>query len=173
MVNRTHLGFYNPDLGPWGQDAMSDAQTEQTPPARPVVESESDALVDSHRRELFAHAVAFGVPAPQALQQAGYQNTTVALAYDLLKREDVAAIIAEDHAWLREKMQVSQAQIVAQLDNDRAFAYACENAGAAVAATMAKAKVVGIADPSAGKGAPKRVIIEWGSDDSEGAIEAA
>jgi|SRR5690349_2871223 len=131
---------------------------------QPKVETESDALLDSHRLVQFAHAVAFGVPVPQALRQAGYTNTTPALGYRLLRDEAVQNTIKEDHAWLREKMAVSQEQIVAQLDNDRAFAYACENPGAALAATMAKAKVVGIADPHAGKGAPKRLIIEWGDE---------
>jgi hypothetical protein len=151
------------------------AQGSDKPPD--VVESpdaQSDALdvsIDSHRREQFAHAVAFGVPVPQALHQAGFQNVTVALGYSLLRDQDVIDIIDADRAWMREKMKISQEQIVAQLDNDRAFAYACENAGAAVAATMAKAKVVGIADPHAGKGGPKRVIIEWGSDEDQQLLE--
>lgn len=134
--------------------------------SQPKVETESDALQDSYRLEQFAHAVAFGVPVPQALRQAGYTNTTAGLGYVLLRNERVQEIIKEDQTWLREKMAVSQEQIVAQLDNDRAFAYSCENPGAALAATMAKAKVVGIADPHAGKGAPKRLVIEWGDDDS-------
>ena len=150
------------------QDDADNSQKASAPPPSPVVESERDALLDSHMLEQFAHAVAFGVPVPQALQQAGYKNTTAALGYSLLKQPRVTDIIEEDKRWLREKMAASQEQIVAQLDNDRSFAYAMENAGAAVAATMAKAKVLGMADPHAVKGgAPKRVIIEWGDEDQD------
>lgn len=144
---------------------MSEIETKSPAIQAPSVETESDALLDSAKREQFAHAVAFGVPVPHALRQAGYTNTTAGLGYALLKDPRVVEIIDDDRAWMRDKLKISQEQIVAQLDNDRAFAYACENAGAAVAATMAKAKVVGIADPHSGKGAPKRVIIEWDDDD--------
>lgn len=126
-----------------------------------------DSSLEAYRLETFAHAVAFGVPIPQALLQAGYETHTVVLGAQLLRDEAVLKIIEDDRAWMREKMQVSQEQIISQLDRDRDFAYACENPNAAVAATMNKAKVFGIADPHAGKGAPKRVIIEWGDDDQD------
>lgn len=129
---------------------------------------------DRHQREAFAHAVAFGVPIPHALRQSGYVDTTPALGYYLLRDEAVTAIIDEDRAWMREKMKLSQEQIIAQLDNDRAFAYTCGMPAAAVAATMAKAKVAGMADPMGmQKGMPRRVIVEWGSDDDDVVAAAA
>ena len=146
------------------------------PPEVPVPRVEAhdvEALEDRHRREQFAHAVAFGVPIPQALNHAGYTVTTPSLGYSLIRDPFVTDIIDADRAWMREKLKISQEQIIAQLDHDRAFAYACENPAAAVSATMNKAKVVGIADPHgvSGKGAPKRVIIEWEGDD-DGSPEA-
>ena len=126
-----------------------------------------DAGVETFRNETFAHAVAFGVPIPHALQQAGFEDTSVVLGARLLRDPEVVRIIEEDREWMREKYKVSQEQIIAQLDRDREFAYSCENPTAAVAATMNKAKVYGIADPAAGKGAPKRVIIEWGDEEED------
>jgi hypothetical protein len=126
-----------------------------------------DDSLEQHRKEVFAHAVAFGVPIPQALVQASYEPATFALGAMLLKDEEVQRIISADREWMREKMKVSQEQIIAQLDRDREFAYLCDNPSAAVSATMNKAKVYGIADPSGGKGAPKRVIIEWNDSDVE------
>lgn len=124
-----------------------------------------DADTEKFRKETFAHAVAFGVPIPQALLQAGYETHTIVLGASLLRDEAVLQIIEDDRSWMREKMKVSQEQIISQLDRDRDFAYQCENPTAAVAATMNKAKVFGIADPHGGKGAPKRVIIEWNDDE--------
>lgn len=114
--------------------------------------------------EQFAHAVAFGVPLPHALAYAGFEVRTVTFAFELMRREDVQDIIRADREWLREKNSVSIEQIAAQLDNDRAFAYSCENPSAAVSATMSKAKLYGLGDPSAQRGVPKRVIIEWGDE---------
>lgn len=146
--------------------------TEQQSIAPQTSVTEPDSLdLESHRKEQFAHAVAFGAPYPIALQQAGYKVTTPALAFNLLKDEVVTAIIDADRAWLRDKIKISQEQIVAQLDADRAFAYSCENPAAAVAATMNKAKVVGIADPHSGKGMPRRLIIEWADQDELAAEE--
>lgn len=132
-----------------------------------------DSGLDVFRKETFAHAVAFGVPIPQAVASAGYDSPSLALGVSLLKDAEVQRIIDADREWMREKMKVSQEQIISQLDRDREFAYLCENPTAAVAATMNKAKVYGIADPHGGKGAPKRVIIEWGDTDDEPTGEAA
>jgi hypothetical protein len=117
------------------------------------------------RVEQFAHAVAFGAPLPHALRQAGYQDTTVAFAFSLMQRQDVQDFIQKDREWLREKYALSLEQIAVQLDNDRAFAYSCENPSAAVAATMSKAKIYGLGDPERTKGMPRKITIEWNDGD--------
>lgn len=127
-----------------------------------------NADLEHFKKEQFATLYAFGTPIPMALMQAGYDSPSMALGLMLLKDEKVQAIIHENRAWMREKIAVSVESLASQLDRDREYAYACENPGAAVSATMGKAKLYGL-DSGAGanKGLPKRIVIEW-VDEADG-----
>ncbi len=124
---------------------------------------------EKFRKEQFATLYAFGTPINQALAGAGYEAPSMALGLMLLKDEQVQAVIHANRNWMREKIAVSVESLASQLDRDREYAYACENPGAAVSATMGKAKLYGL-DSGAGanKGLPKRIVIEW-ADESDGA----
>lgn len=91
--------------------------------------------------------------------------------------ERIRARVEEILSRAAAKTETTIADIARQLDEDRQFARSCNSASAMVAATMGKAKVLGlIVDRQAGAdGGPVRVIskVEWTiadppSADSEG-----
>lgn len=115
----------------------------------------------------FAHAIAFGRPMSRALLESGYASTSAALGRSILIKPEVQAIIAKDREWLRDKQQASKEALAAQLDSDREFAYTLDQPGAAVAATMGKAKIYGFMDPGATGRIPTKITISWGDESSE------
>lgn len=117
--------------------------------------------------EAFAHAYAFGSPPLVALRQAGYETPSMVLFAALMRKTNVEAIIQADRSWYQNKMAASKEALAMQLDTDRDFAYASGNPGAAVAATMGKAKIHGFMDAGGAGRVPSRIVIEWGDDSTE------
>lgn len=105
------------------------------------------------RLETLAHALAKGKTVYAAMLEAGYAETTAKLGLIRDGRgnrispwdhPEVAARVEEVRAAARHQAEVTTADIARQLDEDRAFAYAEGKPSAAVAATMGKAKVLGL-----------------------------
>ena len=95
------------------------------------------------RHERFAQELAKGKTADEAYQQAGYAENR-GNAVRLKANENVLRRITElkDRAAFR--VEVSLDSIARQLDEDRALAFAVKQPGAAVAASMGKAKLFGL-----------------------------
>lgn len=118
---------------------------------------------DDLRLDQFCALYAFGTPIPSALREAGYEIVSVSFGYNLLRSAAAQGKIDNHRKWIAEKVASSINEVVQQLDRDRELAWKVENPSAAVAATMAKAKLLGFMDQAIN--APKRILIEWQSDD--------
>lgn len=94
------------------------------------------------RHERFAQELAKGKTATEALELAGYadpRNST-----RLTKNDEIRARVTELQMRAAAKTVTTAADIARQLDEDREFARECKQAGAAVSASLGKAKVLGI-----------------------------
>lgn len=121
---------------------------------------------ESTRRSIFASHIAFGSIIPDALHAAGYSDNSLHLGWTLLSYPDVRDQVDRHRLYIREKAGRSVAELVEQLDRDREFAYETRNAGVAVAASLAQAKLLGALDPNGQlKSGQKRLVITWGGDD--------
>jgi hypothetical protein len=123
----------------------------------------SDAELDMMGQ--FANQFAFGMPLGQALLAAGYGTRNAAKAYELLRKPYVQGIINETREWIKGQLADNVQTLLQQLDQDREFAYKMENPAAAVSATNAKAKLMGLLDPQGDGKTPKKITIVW--DDKE------
>lgn len=143
---------------------MAEAPQPPTPPApAPLTQEE---LEEGVRRSIFATHVAYGSAIPDALHAAGYASNSLHLGWTLLTYPDVRDEVDRHRAYIREKAGKSINELVEQLDRDREFAYDTRNAGVAVAATLAQAKLLGAMDTNAQlKQGQKRLVITWGGDD--------
>lgn len=117
--------------------------------------------------EAFAHAYAFGKTPRAAMKEAGYSNSNMTLFAALMRKPNVEEIIAKDREWYQNKMAVSKESLAMQLDEDREYAYNCDMPGAAVSATLGKAKIYGFMDPSSSSRVPSKITIQWGGDSDE------
>lgn len=117
------------------------------------------------KKEQFAHQYAFGVPLQQALAAAGYKPASVSIGIQLLQDPHVLGIIQNDRDWIKAKLVESTQSIAQQLDRDREYAYAMGNPGAAVTASMNKAKVLGLLEPDQSSKVPARIVIEWQNEE--------
>lgn len=117
-------------------------------------------------RANYASLYAYGVAIPEALINAGYASRSLILGLKLLELEDVRAVIDQVRQHISSSMAAQKDDILSQLDRDRDFAYSIKNAAAAVSATMAKAKIMGLLDPDASTKVPRKILIEWGADDN-------
>jgi hypothetical protein len=115
------------------------------------------------RLEAFCANYVFGMPIPQALRQSGYELHTVSFGYSLLRSDHAQQLVEGHREFIKSRLSSSLETVIQQLDRDREFAYECENPGAAVSATMNKAKLLGFMDVAAG--VPKKITIEWSSGD--------
>lgn len=97
----------------------------------------------NQRQEMFCQLVKRGVPPFRAYPEAGYQ-VHHSNAYRLREKEGPKRRIAELNRGMAMKTQVTVASISDQLDEDRAFAQLVEQAGPALNATIAKAKLHGL-----------------------------
>jgi hypothetical protein len=95
------------------------------------------------RQERFAQLVKQGIPPYRAYPLAGYQFDH-AHPYRLAENGRVKARIAELHHAFQVKSRVTLQTITEKLDEDRAFARECGQAGAALNATVMKAKLHGL-----------------------------
>jgi phage terminase small subunit len=99
--------------------------------------------LENRKHELFAQALAKGKPTEVAYAEAGYvphpQN-----AGRLMKNDGVAARVAELQERMAIRVEVTAEDILRDLEEDRQLAHAQGQAGAAVSATMGKAKLFGL-----------------------------
>jgi phage terminase small subunit len=100
-------------------------------------------VIDNARHERFAQELAKGKSATEAYTAAGYQGDRTA-ASRLSTNVNVQSRLAELQSIAAEKTIVTVEDIARQLDEDRSFARETGSASAAVAATMGKAKVLGL-----------------------------
>ena len=97
----------------------------------------------NQRQERFCQLVRQGVVPFKAFPLAGYRPHN-ANPYRLSDNERVKARLAELHKGFAMKTRVTVETISEQLDEDRAFAKAVDQAGPALNATIAKAKLHGL-----------------------------
>ncbi len=95
------------------------------------------------RQERFCQELLKGKTQAAAYKRAGYKPNLGAPGR-LANTAPIKARLAELQGKVAEKLQVTAADIAAQLDEDRAFAKALKHSAAAVSATMGKAKVLGL-----------------------------
>lgn len=97
----------------------------------------------NEKHERFCQALVGGETLAQAYVSAGYRPNEKNAAR-LKKNEGVAARIAELQSLAANVAILTAADIARQLDEDRRFAREMESPAAMVAATMGKAKVLGL-----------------------------
>ena len=100
-------------------------------------------VLDNAKHELFAQGLAKGETAIAAYEAAGYQPDRGA-ASRLSANVNIAARVVELQSAVAEQTECTIADIAKQLDEDRTLAHSVEQAGAAVSATMGKAKLFGL-----------------------------
>jgi hypothetical protein len=133
----------------------------------PLNDVERMEAEDAARMRIFAATFSMGVPIVRALRQAGFDRPTKALGLKLLANPLVQAELERNLETLRNALFQQKETILAQLDEDRSYAYDTENAAAAVAATVAKAKILGLMDKPGDNNMPKKITVEWGSESQE------
>lgn len=122
------------------------------------------------KHERFAQGLAKGETADAAYENAGYKPNR-GNATRLKANESVSQRVAEIQGKAAERAEITVADIAKQLDEDRTFARQMKSASAAVAATMGKAKVLGLVVDKAQVDAdvafsPKPTIIEFVAPDA-------
>lgn len=100
-------------------------------------------ILKNARYEAFAQALAKGKTADEAYQLAGFKANR-GNATRLKANESISARVAELLGKAAAKTVVTIEDIARQLDEDRQFAREVGSASASVAATMGKAKVLGL-----------------------------
>ena len=102
--------------------------------------------LDNPRWERFAQELAKGQSQTGAYLAAGYKGakSPTTAASRLFTNVKVAARVKELQQRGAERAEVTVASLIADLDEDRALARGAGQASAAVAATMAKAKLLGL-----------------------------
>lgn len=101
------------------------------------------AVLANSKHERFAQGIAKGQSADEAYVGAGFKPNR-GNASRLKANESILGRVAELQNKAAAKVVLTIEDIAAQLDEDRVFAKACGSASAAVAATMGKAKVLGL-----------------------------
>jgi hypothetical protein len=101
-------------------------------------------ILDNAKQEAFCQHRAAGKTLDEAYGLAGYKPSMPA-ASRLSRNVNVVARLRELQGKFAAKVEVTVESIAKQLDEDRAFAIACKVPSAAVAASMAKAKLFGLA----------------------------
>jgi phage terminase small subunit len=112
--------------------------------------------LDNPRWERFAQELAKGQSQTGAYLTAGYKGakSPTTAASRLLTNVKVAARVKELQQRGAERAEVTVASLIADLDEDRKLARGAGQASAAVAATMAKAKLLGLVIDRKEVGAP-------------------
>lgn len=99
-------------------------------------------ILDNPRHERFAQYLLKGKSATEAYVMAGYKGDRTA-ASRLSTNANIKARVAELQASAASRAEKSVADISLQLDEDRALAHKVQQAGAAVSASVAHAKLFG------------------------------
>lgn len=103
----------------------------------------TEKLTPKQRR--FVEEYLIDLNGTQAAIRAGYsQKTANPQAARLLANVSIQAAIEDGFERHRDRLDVTVESISRQLDQDRAFAYQVGHAGAAISATMGKAKLFGL-----------------------------
>ncbi len=99
----------------------------------------------SPRRQRFVDEFLAGVNATQAAIRAGYSKRTAKqIGARLLTFVDVREAVKRGQEKAREQCEVTRDSMARQFDEDRLFARKANQAGAAVSASTAKAKMYGL-----------------------------
>ena len=100
------------------------------------------------RQEAFARNIAEGLCQREAYRSAGYaptsDNATDANASRLLRHDKVQSRVRELQAAQAEASQITAERLLAELEEARSLALSLGQAGAAVAASMGRAKLCGL-----------------------------
>lgn len=108
----------------------------------PASNRRRDELTPKQRR--FVEEYLIDLNATQAAIRAGYSAKTAEVqGCRLLRNAQVRALVEAGQVKARERCEVTRDTIAKQLDEDRQLAHDVEQAGAAVSATVAKAKLFG------------------------------
>jgi phage terminase small subunit len=103
----------------------------------------ASGLRPKHQR--FVAEYLIDLNATQAAIRAGYSARTAGeIGYELLKKPEIAAAVAKGQQKAIERCEVTRDTIARQLDDDRGLAHKVKQAGAAVSASVAKAKLFGL-----------------------------
>src|SRR5262245_45209702 len=132
-------------------------------PVDTIAELKEFSAAELHMMDQFAALYAFGNPLGKAVSMAGYGSSSTVKGFELLQIPYVQNKVNEVRTWIKQRLVDDIATLLTQLDQDRAFAYALDNPSAAVAATNAKAKLLGLLDPDKSKNLPAKITIEWDS----------
>lgn len=100
-------------------------------------------VLSNPKHEAYAQALAKGKTQTEAYEAAGYKGDRTA-ASRLATNVNVQSRVAELQSRAAAKAVVTIEDIARQLDEDREFARSVGSAAASVAATMGKAKVLGL-----------------------------
>lgn len=100
-------------------------------------------ILKNQKHERFAQELAKGKTATEAYVLAGYKESRPNAA-TLRTNQNVLDRIAELQGKAAARAMTTIEDIARQLDEDREFARQCNSASASVAATMGKAKVLGL-----------------------------
>src|SRR5262245_23553913 len=95
------------------------------------------------RREAFCQLRVQGKTRDEAYRLAGYKPNRQNAAR-LTTKDDIKGRVAELQAELKQTYECTVEMMARQFDEDRAFAIACKAPSAAVAASVAKAKLFGL-----------------------------
>jgi hypothetical protein len=125
----------------------------------------SDDLDAELKLNQFCALYAFGTPVPIALKEAGYENSSIAFGFSLLRSAEAQKLVDGHREGIKGALSRSLDQILLDLDRDRELAWRCENPAAASAATWKKAELLGFLDQK--NNLPKKMVITWGNDDDE------
>lgn len=123
------------------------------------------------RHERFCQELAKGKSQDAAYEAAGFKPNR-GNATRLKAKDSVSARLAEIQSKAEARTIVTIDDIARQLDEDREFARKCGSASASVAATMGKAKVLGLIvdrqdhQSSDGSMSPKPTVIEFVAPDA-------
>ena len=100
-------------------------------------------VITNPKHEHFAQLLAKGKKQKDAYALAGYRGDEAA-ASKLAHSEKIQKRVGELLGRAARRTEITIADIASQLDDDREFAQKVKQAGAAVSATMGKAKVLGL-----------------------------
>ncbi len=104
---------------------------------------EASGLRPKHQR--FVAEYLIDLNATQAAIRAGYSaHTAEVQGCRLLRNVQIAAAVAKGQQKAMERCEVTRDTIARQLDDDRGLAHKVKQAGAAVSASVAKAKLFGL-----------------------------